>query len=298
MILERAPAKVNLVLHVGPRRHDGLHELASLFAAIDLADDVAVELGVGGEDRVTCPGVSGPNVCERALRSFRARAGDEPAPLAVGIEKRIPVAAGLGGGSADAAAVLRAANRLSGDRLGPDALREVGAEVGADVPSQIAPGHLLVSGAGERVEPVELPDMALVLLPHDEGLSTAEVYAEADRIGATRSELDPEWLRAHAGGPLSDLVGAVENDLQPVAVALRPGLADRLASLRDAGALAAAVTGSGPTVFGVFETADDARRAARDLPGAIVAGLLPADAATPAGPARRADAPQSERQWS
>ena len=85
MIVERAPAKVNLVLHVGPRREDGLHELASLFAAIDLVDDVAVEVARAnrGEDRVTCPGVSGPNICERALRSFRSRTGGELAPLEV-----------------------------------------------------------------------------------------------------------------------------------------------------------------------------------------------------------------------
>ena len=296
MIAERAPAKVNLVLHVGPRREDGLHELASLFAAIDLADEVAVERATGGDDRVTCSGVPGENICDRALRSFRART--ELGPLDVRIEKRIPVAAGLGGGSADAAAVLRAANRLSGDPLDEQALMDVAAEVGADVPSQIEPRHALVSGAGERVEPVELPGMALVLLPQDEGLSTADVYAEADRMGAIRPNVDPERLRAVTRGSLSVLAAAIENDLEPAALALRPELRERLASLRETGALAAAVTGSGPTVFGVFDAREHAREAARDLPGAIVAGLLPGEAAGATREARRADAPQSGRVWS
>src|SRR4051812_38957676 len=112
MIRETAPAKVNLVLHVGPRRGDGLHELASLFASLDLADDVTVE--PAGQDEVLCAGVEGPNLAQAALEAFRAASGELP-PLRVVIEKRIPVAAGLGGGSADAAAVLRAANTIAGD---------------------------------------------------------------------------------------------------------------------------------------------------------------------------------------
>ena len=116
------------------------------------------------------------------------------------IEKRIPVAAGLGGGSADAAAVLRAANRLAGrplDRRTACARSACG--LGADVPSQIEPRHALVTGAGEGVEPVELPPMTLLLVPDEAGLSTAEVYAQADALGTTRAELDPD-ARARARG--------------------------------------------------------------------------------------------------
>src|SRR3954462_6744537 len=152
MIRETAPAKVNLVLHVGPRRSDGLHELASLFASLDLADDVTVE--PANQDEVLCPGVEGPNLAQAGIDVFRQAAPPaELPPLRVVIDKRIPVAAGLGGGSADAAAVLRAANAIAGSALPNDELRAIGARIGADVPSQIEPRHALVTGAGERVEP-------------------------------------------------------------------------------------------------------------------------------------------------
>src|SRR4051794_33150970 len=257
---ETAPAKVNLVLQVGRRRRDGLHDIASLFASLELADELSVEV-LGDpqvpRDEVVCPGVpAGANIVETALAAFRAEAGLPP--LRVAIDKRIPVAAGLGGGSADAAAVLRAANEIAGRPLDPRALRAIGARVGADVPSQVEPRHALVTGAGEGVEPVELPDMTLVLVPAAEGLSTAAVYAEADRIAATRPALDPSALRTLARAPLAALVRALENDLEAAALSLRPELTATLAALREAGALAARITGSGPTAFGVFESEAEA----------------------------------------
>src|SRR3954471_23360326 len=175
MTRETAPAKVNLVLHVGPRRDDGLHDLCSLFASVELADELTVE--PADEDEVVCPGVSGPNLAAAAIEALRAAAPEaELPPLRVTIDKRIPVAAGLGGGSADAAAVLRAANALAGHPLDASALRTVGLGLGADVPSQVEPRHALVTGAGEGVEPVDLPDLAFLLVPAREGLSTAAVY--------------------------------------------------------------------------------------------------------------------------
>jgi 4-diphosphocytidyl-2-C-methyl-D-erythritol kinase len=268
MIRETAPAKVNLVLHVGPRRPDGLHELCSLTASIDLADEVLVE--PAERDEVVCPGVPGPNLVQTAIDAFRSAVGELP-PLRVGIEKRIPVAAGLGGGSADAAAVLRAANELAGRPLDADGLRRVGAGVGSDVPSLIEPGDAVVAGAGEIVEPVDLPEMALLLVPDEAGLSTADVYAEADRIGATRARLDPSALRRLAGAPLAELARGMENDLEAATLSLRPAVAERLAVLREGGALAARVTGSGPTVFGVFADAAGAQRARDAVPGGLVA---------------------------
>lgn len=262
MTVERAPAKVNLVLHVGPRRDDGLHALCSLFASIDLADDVVVE--AADVDAVVCPGVDGPNLALAAVELFRATAAPDLPPLRVSIEKRIPVAAGLGGGSADAAAVLRAANRLVGDPLDADGLRVLGRRLGADVPSQVEPRHALVTGAGESVEALALPPMSLLLLPDPAGLATGEVYREADRLGTTRRSLDPETLRALARRPAAELAARLENDLEPAALALRPDLAERLELLHGAGALAARITGSGPTVFGVFPAGE-----APDLAGAI-----------------------------
>jgi 4-diphosphocytidyl-2-C-methyl-D-erythritol kinase len=266
VIRERAPAKVNLLLHVGSRREDGLHALCSLFASIDLADEVTVEQAAA--DEVHCPGVEGPNLARAAVERFRAEAAPDLPPLRVVIDKRIPVAAGLGGGSADAAAVLRAANELAGRPLDADGLRALGVTLGADVPSQIEPRHALVAGAGERVEPVELASMTLLLVPDDAGLSTAEVYAQADALGTTRSQLDPDRVRALAGKPLQELAASLENDLEPAALSLRPDLSRRMDKLREAGALAVRVTGSGPTVFGVFRVGE-----APEMEGAIRAEL-------------------------
>jgi 4-diphosphocytidyl-2-C-methyl-D-erythritol kinase len=262
VIRERAPAKVNLLLHVGPARADGLHELCSLFASIDLADELAIE--PARADRVECPGVEGPNLAAEAVRAFRAEAAPDLPPLSVSIDKRIPIAAGLGGGSADAAAVLRAANELAGRPLDGDGLRALGMRLGADVPSQVEPRHALVTGAGERVEPVELPPMTLLLHTDEEGLATAEVYRRADELGATRRALDPDRVRDLARRPLYELAALLENDLEAAAVALRPELAGRMDALREAGALTARVTGSGPTVFGVFRAGEAPR-----LEGAI-----------------------------
>ena len=273
MIRERAPAKVNLLLHVGPGRADGLHELCSVFASIALADELAVRESSQGADVVLCPGVAGPNLCRAALDVFRSATDEALPPLEVTVEKRIPVAAGLGGGSADAAAVLRAANEAAGGPLDAPALRRLAARVGADVPSQVEPGHALVRGAGEIVEPLALPAMALVLCPSADGLATADVYREADRIGATRRHLDPEAVRVLATRPLGELAVALENDLQAAALSLRPELSRAIDALRGAGALTALVTGSGPTVFGVFEELGEARAAAAGLPGAEAVAL-------------------------
>lgn len=263
-VREVAPAKVNLVLQVGDVRGDGLHELCSLFASLELADELTVEQRSGATDEVICAGVEAPNLVARALEEIRAElAGDLP-PLAVTIDKRIPVAAGMGGGSADAAAALRAANRIVGAPLEAPALRAIGARIGADVPSQIEPRHALVTGAGEHVEPVELPPMTLLLVPDDDGLSTAEVYRRADALGTIREELDPGRLRELAARPLYELAAVLENDLEGAALSLRPELAERMDALREAGALTARVTGSGPTVFGVFHAGE-----APDVPGAI-----------------------------
>lgn len=273
MIRERAPAKVNLVLHVGRPRGDGLHEICSIFASLGLADELTFLASETDHDEVDCPGVAGPNLVEAALELFRERVDAELPCLQVAIDKRIPVAAGLGGGSADAAAALRAANELAGRPLDATDLRALGAALGADVPSQIEPRHALVTGAGERVERLELPAMGLVLVPSADGLSTADVYREADRIESTRERLDPDELRELAAGPLPALAAGVENDLQPAAMSLRPEIGEPVERLRTAGALAAAVSGSGPTAFGIFSGPAMAERAASGVPGAIVTRL-------------------------
>lgn len=270
-----APAKLNLCLYVGPKRDDGLHEIRSLFEPLQLADELRVEQH-DGSDEVVCPAVEGPNLAVTALEALRGRGWDAP-PLRIEIDKRIPVAAGLGGGSADAAAVLRLA------RGEVEGIRELAARVGADVPSQIQPRPCLVAGAGEVVEPVPPPgEHALVLIPQEEGLATSEVYAEADRLGRGRSETELDAIRrslhdatAEGASPLSYL-DLIANDLQEAALSLRPQAGEALAALEAEGAARARISGSGPTAFGLFADRAAAEAAAKRLgerfPQAVATG--------------------------
>ena len=267
MIRELARAKVNLVLRIGPTAPNGLHEVCSLFASLELADEI--ELEPAPEDTLECEGVDGPNIAAAAVERLRQYAPSLP-PLRVKITKRIPVAAGLAGGSADAAAVIRAANSFHEMPFDDDQLREIAAPLGSDVPSQIVPAHSVVSGTGERVERVALPRMAVVLVPSEVGLATGEVYATADQMGLPRAALAASDLHALAREPVDVIAQRLENDLQPAALRLRPELADTIDALLREGALGAQVSGSGPTVFGLF--ADDAAAAAvaAQIPGALV----------------------------
>lgn len=270
---ELAYAKLNLVLHVGHPREDGLHPLCSLLASIDLADELTATPSGSGGDTVQCTGVPGDNLAAEALAAFRARIDTDLPPLALTIDKRIPVAAGLGGGSADAAAALRVANELAGAPLTRNELLALAAGLGSDVPSQLVPGHAIVQGVGERVEPTRLPAFTAVLVPDADGLSTGAVYAELDRLDGTRDSLDPNPLRELASAEPADLAAALDNDLQPAALSLRPGLESKLDALAEAGALGVAVSGSGPTCFGLFADRQTAEDAAARLDGAIVTAL-------------------------
>jgi 4-diphosphocytidyl-2-C-methyl-D-erythritol kinase len=269
-----APAKLNLCLYLGPTREDGLHELCSLFEPLALADLIEVE--EGERDEVVCPGVEGENLAARTLELLRA-AGWAGPPLRIEIEKRIPVAAGLGGGSADAAAVLRLAIGgdffpHSGEKSPMAGLEAIAAELGADVPSQLNPSLALVGGAGEEVEPLPEPaPHAVVLLPGGGGLPTAEVFAEADRLGLGRPPEELKELagriRVAAGAGASPLAYAelLANDLEAAARSLRPDIDRALEALRAAGAPHALLTGSGPTTFGLFPGLGEARAAAAEL---------------------------------
>jgi 4-diphosphocytidyl-2-C-methyl-D-erythritol kinase len=262
-MLLHAPAKLNLCLYLGRRRPDGLHELCSLFEPLALAD--LIEISAAASDEVVCAGVEGENLAARALAALRER-GWEHEPLRVEIEKRVPVAAGLGGGSADAAAVLRLASGEVGD------LQGLAAELGADVPSQLEPSLALVRGAGERVERLPQPaSHAALLLPDGGGLSTADVFAEADRLGLGRDGAELEALAARlremAGAGASPLAypDLLVNDLEAPARSLRPGIGDALDELREAGAPVALLSGSGPTAVGLFADLAAARDAAATI---------------------------------
>ena len=267
-MLLHAPAKLNLCLYLGRPREDGLHELCSLFEPLALAD--LIEVKPAERDEVICPGVEGENLAAKALAALRERGWDH-GPLRVEIEKRVPVAAGLGGGSGDAAAILRLAAGEVAD------LSQLAAQLGADVPSQLRPALALVRGAGEHVYPLPEPVAhAAVLLPGGGGLSTAAVFAEADRLGLGREpeELDElaARLREVAGAGASPLAypELLVNDLEPAALSLRPDIGAALDELRTAGAPLAILSGSGPTAVGLFPDLAAAQAAAEKLAAAEV----------------------------
>jgi 4-diphosphocytidyl-2-C-methyl-D-erythritol kinase len=281
-----APAKVNLGLFLGPRREsDGRHELVTVMQSISLADELSLQEAAPGAERdeIVCPGVPGApqeNLAARALEAFRSATGWRAPPLQLRIDKRIPVAAGLGGGSADAAAALRLARLASG--LGDEPLlRELAAALGADVPAQVSPGRWLASGAGELLHalPDPFPALELLVLASAAQLSTADVYGESDQLGLARErrELNQrhEQLR-HAlelGAPLPAARELLHNDLQAAAVSLSSAIADTLGEMRAAGADETLVSGSGPTVVGLFGHANPVGRAERAA--AALAGRVP-----------------------
>jgi 4-diphosphocytidyl-2-C-methyl-D-erythritol kinase len=263
---ELAPAKVNLCLFLGPVRDDGRHELVTLFESVLLCDELEISAAAAdGGDQVVCPGLEGRNLVSNAIALLRERGWAAP-PLHVAITKRIPVAGGMGGGSADAAALLRVAPQFA--PVAAAQVMAVAAVLGADVPAQLRPGLVLGTGAGEVVRPVApLAGHSLVIVPLEAQLSTAAVYAEADRLELTRSrdelsDLLAEVRRAvEAGGRLP--ASLLANDLESAARSLCLPITEALDAVRAAGADEALVSGSGPTVIGLYWDEDGRERAER-----------------------------------
>ena len=292
----RAPGKVNLCLFLGPLRADGRHELVTLFESVSLADSVTVsaaEVSADADadaDQVVCAGVDGSNIVTQTLHGLRARGWDGPAVRVV-VEKRIPVAGGMGGGSADAAAVLRIASSLA--PVAADVVGELAASLGADVPGQLAPGVAIGTGAGDvierRAEP--LTPHAFVVVPQPFELSTAQVYREADRLGLPREGAELASLLGEVRAAVSGLPSSLlVNDLEPAALSLAPEIGEALDAVRIAGAAHAMVSGSGPTVLGLFlgpESCASAAEAAGELadryPGATGATPVSEEFGAPRG---------------
>jgi 4-diphosphocytidyl-2-C-methyl-D-erythritol kinase len=278
-VAARAPAKVNVQLAVGPLRPDGFHELRTVYLAVSLSDTVTVRAGEGlsvsvtGLDAGVVPADRG-NLVWRAAELLADHAGVRP-DAAIEIAKSIPAAAGLAGGSADAAAALVALDALWGTRASREDLHGLAARLGSDVPFSLLGGVALGSGRGERLSPVLARsrwDWVLGLA--GAGLSTPAVYAELDRLrsagaipgGDTLPSADPV-IAALRSGPPSALAAALANDLQAPALALRPELGRAIRAMTDAGALGALVSGSGPTVAGLASDARSAVRLAAELAG-------------------------------
>lgn len=277
---ELAPGKINLCLFVGPPRADGRHEVVTVLQSVSLYDEVTMSPAAGDRDHVSCPGVTGDNLAMAALRQLRERGWDAP-PVHVQINKRIPIAGGMAGGSADAAAVLRMASRLAPTR--PEEVAKIAASLGSDVPSQLTPGLALATGAGDVVAPLApLAPHAVVLVRVGRGLSAAAVYRRADElaIGRDRAALTAfaERLRSREMADARLTGELMINDLQAAALSLCPGIGDALTALYAVGAEPALVTGSGPTAAGLFWGPDGlsrARAAAQALaarfPGTVAA---------------------------
>lgn len=263
-----APAKINLGLFVGETRDDGKHELVSVMQPISLADELTLQSALDG-DEVVCPGIEGENLAARAIDLFRQATGWQGGSVRLNIDKRIPVAAGMAGGSADAGAVLRLMQAASG-RGDRDLLLALAAELGADVAAQVAPERTLASGAGESLEP--LPDpfspIGVLVLAGAQGLSTADVFAQTDRMrpprdGRSLAECRERLRSAFALAPPLPPLALLENDLQEASQSLSADVAPALAQALEAGAEHAFVSGSGPTVVGLFARANGPERARR-----------------------------------
>jgi 4-diphosphocytidyl-2-C-methyl-D-erythritol kinase len=268
----RAPAKVNFGLRVVGRRADGYHEIESLFVPLDLADEVCVAAESAQRATVrlrlqaTPAGVpdDAANLAVRAAEAFLAAAGS-PLDVCIDLEKRVPVAAGLGGGSSDAGAVLRALSDILPGAVGPRALARLALDLGADVPFFLDPQPAWVRGVGERIDPAPgLPRLALLLVNPGAAVSTAEVYRAFDVLHpAPRSDALARELPdlANLSDDLAGLARLLSNDLEAPALRLCPAIARLRARLAAHGALAVGMSGSGATLFGVFESLGAAREA-------------------------------------
>jgi 4-diphosphocytidyl-2-C-methyl-D-erythritol kinase len=277
-----APAKVNLGLHITGRREDGYHLLDSLFVPLDFGDDVRVE----AQPRDAEPSValaahveansgiadgaipSGPeNLAARAATAFLKATGTRAA-LSVELTKRVPAGGGLGGGSSDAAAVLRGLDQLFPAALAPSELAALALELGADVPFFLDPRPARVRGIGEQIEPLAgVPSFALVLANPGISLATSDVYGDWDTASGALTPHGPRPTMPPAFGPgfdVSALSGWLWNDLEAPAVRLCPPIARLQEQLTSLGALAVGMSGSGATAFGVFGSSEEAEAATSD----------------------------------
>lgn len=279
----RVPAKINLHLGVGPLRDDGYHELSTVFCAISLFDEVTVRsadhlrITVNGDSARQVP-ADPTNLAAQAVMLVAEYLERQDANAEIEIDKQIPVAGGMAGGSADAAGGLLAASRLWRGDLSRDELLSLAAALGSDVPFSVLGGTALGTGRGEKLLPVlNRCELSWVIAVAKTGLSTPDVYRELDRLRAERDEIVPPpgrpdaLLRALAAGDVTALAPLLHNDLQPAALSLQPMLRRTLRAGTEAGALAGIVSGSGPSCVFLCADPDAAVSVAAELSGSGVA---------------------------
>jgi 4-diphosphocytidyl-2-C-methyl-D-erythritol kinase len=279
----RAAAKINLLLGVGAPRPDGFHTLVTVYQAVSLYDDVTVTAAEGALDAVTVATevaayidpshvpATGHNIVDRAAVALAEHHG-RPVGAEVRVDKTIPIAGGLAGGSADGAAALVALDRLHDLHTSDDDLLALAAGLGSDVPFALVGGTALGEGHGEIVTPLEdRGSWWWVVVPADEGMSTPAVYRHFDELRPDAPAVPgppDEIVAALAGGDVRRLADALHNDLEQAACELRPELARLIGAGVEAGALRGLVSGSGPTCVFLCESADHARSVAGALQAA------------------------------
>ena len=260
----RAPAKINTCLHVLGKRADGYHELAMLMQPISLYDEIEIICTEGSSVQVNCPGVEMPadaeNITALAAKALLREAGID-CSVVINLEKNIPVAAGLGGGSSDAATVLLGLNEMLNLGFSREQLMDIGVTLGADVPFFIFGGAAWATGIGDVLEPVtSMPDLWYVLVNPGVAVSTAWVYGNL----MLTSPVDADKLRWFPG-TVEEFVRLLHNDLEQVTVRRYPIVGEIKQRLLQCGAVGSLMSGSGPTVFGVFNSEEAARKAAGQL---------------------------------
>ena len=265
-----ANAKVNFTLEVFGRRTDGYHALRSVVMPISLSDTLDIEVSDDGE--ITSDAGYDDDLCVKAARVLRNVRMFESSSVRmlgarISVKKRIPAGGGLGGGSADAAAVLRALNELWGIGLSREALAEIGAQVGSDVPSLVFNAPVVMEGRGEKISPLSTSTSSLHLVLVNPGVhsSTKEVYAACEGRPLDGENLTARMVEALQAGDLSRIAAALMNDLQPPAVKQHPEIADALVSRMTAGVIGAMMSGSGSSVFGLVENESEARRISSEM---------------------------------
>jgi 4-diphosphocytidyl-2-C-methyl-D-erythritol kinase len=274
----RAPAKINLHLEVLHRREDGYHEIRSLFQAVSLHDELKIQAGGAGGGTAIRGNFDFPpeeNIIGKAIELFRKETGTGEG-IIVEVEKRIPSGAGMGGGSSDAAAVLRCLQALFDSSLSADRLLAIGRALGSDVPFFLSQAASFVEGTGEILRPIAArDDFAIVAVTPEEGLKTAEAYRMLDAVARTRARVGFSFQSASETyrRPVRDW--SFFNDFDEVIFGRFPRIRRLADELSEAGALHPRLTGSGSTVIGVFPDRDSAESCARGLTRVTPRVLLP-----------------------
>ena len=258
---QQAFAKLNLTLDILGKREDGYHDLRSVMQQISLCDDLEIDLETGEDWKIQCDCDGVPcdssNLAWKAAGVFYKALGKDPGGVTIRITKRIPSQAGLGGGSADAAAVLLALNKHENQPFSADELAALGSKIGSDVPFCVMGGTALAEGRGEVLRPLPaMPDCFYCIVMPDFSVSTAQLYAAFDEKGSPYRPDTAGMTAALEQGDLLHAAGSVGNSFETLVAADHPEIKEMKDAMLDSGALGAAMTGSGSAVFGIFDSFD------------------------------------------